>query len=665
MLQRLAPLQALAPEALAPLTGYRQDAARLRTRLEAAGETHADWARALREAHERYGDVAGLSDEAAAALRALKLAHLTPDPAEPWRWLGALLLAGSLAAAGVLSRVSLPPVVIVALVGGGLWALLWPRQPRLARICRGLRAHAMAEPVLQGDDAQLLELADRHAAFLNHGAEIERYAAGEREAAQRLAAAQERWDAFEDRWRPLQAALRLAFGREVDLQAATEALPLAIAQRATASEQAKRLETVAGVAGLEQLAPGSPAAESGPDGARLLTYAVARHALSPDAEVAELQRWLAEADRHWPSWREGALRADAAAAREAQRAALRAEWRQQRHNLAGAVATERASEAQFAEEVARAREEAHAGLSPNLRWTNPMEMRQAWRQRSALLAREVAQAQQLDTHLHAVGAESVAGLFELATNADYELRRQHDAWQALLIEYPDLPPADLDLSADQDLRHGPFAVAAEAATQAEAAAERARGQALAAAEALARAQGADPIDVAAVELEIAELREEIDNLRFERDALALAHEALFNASQTTLEGQARLLEVAAAAHLEALSGVVGRRVRCDPEMRLSAIEANGQALSLAQLSQGARDQLALAIRFAIKDLIADQVALPMILDDPFLNWDAERAAVAAAALQRSAARGEQVWLVSHRPELAAWGEPIRVTDASG
>ena len=670
MLERLAPLHALAPEALAALAGYRQEAARLRTRLEAAGETHADWARALAEAHERFGDVAGLSSEAAAGLRALKLAHLTPDPAEPWRWLGALLLSGSLAALGVMLALDPLLVAVGALAGGGLWALAWPRQPRLARVRRTLRRLAAVEPVLQGDDAHHLELADRHAALLNHGEEIERFAAGEREAAQRLAGAQERWDAFEERWRPLQRALRPGGGRDVDLQAAAEALPVANKQRAAALEQGARLAAAAGVASLDQLADGAPAAASGPDGARLLEYARARagragDALVPDAAVADLQRWLAAAEGEWAKWRLAAEREDAAAQRAAERQLLYEQLRQQLSSLAQVVAEERAGEAQRDEELVRAREAAHSGLNASLRWPAAAELRQAWRQRSALLNREAAQAQQLHTHVRAVGAESVAGLYELATHADYELRRQHEAWQALLAEHPDLPPADLELSADLDLRHGPFAAAAEGATQAEAAAERARGQALAEAEALARAQGTDPIDVAAVELEIEELRQEIAALRFERDALAMAHEALFAASQTTLEGQARQLELAAAAQLEALSGVVGRRIRCDAEMRISAIEANGQPLSLAQLSQGARDQLALALRFAIKDLIADQVALPMILDDPFLNWDAERAAAAAAALQRLAAQGEQLWLVSHRPELAAWGEPIRVTETSG
>jgi hypothetical protein len=339
--------------------------------------------------------------------------------------------------------------------------------------------------------------------------------------------------------------------------------------------------------------------------------------------------------------------------------ALRAQHQLQLDNLTRVLDEELAVEQDLQAKLGAARAAAHAGLPAGVGWPTAAAMRLAWRERAALVAAERAQVQQLQTHLRAVGAASVAGLAELATRVDYQVRRQHEAWEALLREHPDLPPADLE-GADQAAAHPGFAAVTAAASEAEAAAERARGEALAAAEALARAQGADPIDVAAVELEMQELAEEIREGRLQRDALALALQALQRASQTTLEQQARHLEVAATTHLARLSGVTGRRVRCDAEMRISAVEASGLPLSLAQLSQGARDQLALALRFAIKDLIADQVALPMILDDPFLNWDGDRAAAAAEALRRSAADGEQLWLVSHRRELADWGLPVEV-----
>ena len=85
-------------------------------------------------------------------------------------------------------------------------------------------------------------------------------------------------------------------------------------------------------------------------------------------------------------------------------------------------------------------------------------------------------------------------------------------------------------------------------------------------------------------------------------------------------------------------------------------------MTTAQLSQGAKDQVALALRWAIADLMADDVGLPLVLDDPFLNWDADRSQRVAEALRSAAAEGRQVWLLSHRAELGGWGTPVGVTE---
>jgi hypothetical protein len=667
-LARLAPLEGLDPAQRAALPGHRQEAARLRARLEGASERHAEWAQALREAQERFGVVVRFGEPVAAALEHFKRVAHAPDPAEPWRWIGALLLSGTLAAVGIGLALADPLPVVAAAGGAGVvWLLLWPRQPRLVRARRRLRELVAEEPALYGDDAHLLELADRHAAYRSYGDDIERFAASEREAAERLADASALWEAFEARWAAVHRALRGASGGAlVDLEGAAEELIAARKLRAEADALAAVVVEAAGVERLAALDDGAPAAGSGHDGALLLAFAGERLGLRGDASVGELQRALAAAGAaRWGAWRREAELEDARAAQQARLAALGAQQAQQLDNLTRVLDEELVAEGECREAVRRACTAAHAGFPAGVAWPNAAALRLAFRERTALVAAEKAQVEQLQTHLRAVGAVSVAGLEEMATLADYEVRRQHEAWEALLLEHPDLPPADLEVGTDEAASHPGFAAATAAAAAAEGAAERARSDALVAAEALARAQGGDPIDVAAVELEMEELAEEIRDGRLQRDALALALQALQRASHTTLEGQARRLEVAATAHLGRLSGVTGRRVRCDAEMRIGAVEASGVPLSVAQLSQGARDQLALALRFAIRDLIADQVALPMILDDPFLNWDGERAAAAAAALRREVAGGEQLWLVSHRPELADWGEPVRVRDASG
>lgn len=667
-LTRLAPLLALAPEQRAALRGHRQEAARLSARWEAARETHAAWLRALAEANDRFGAVADLSEETAAALRAFKHAVDTPDPAEPWRWLGALGVSGLGVATGVvLSLASWPLVAAVAAGAGLLWLLLWPRQPRLKRLRRSLRAQAARVPALHGGDAEVLEFAERYAAYLGYREEIEGYATGEREAAERLAATSAQNEAFNARWGALQRALSEGTDADgVDLEAAADALQGALAQRAEAREQAQAVAQAAGVGNPETLIPEAPAQHSGPDGARLLAWGMARGGVSEEARVTELDAFIADCDAsRWSQWASHAAAEDAAERRRAREAELLARQQRQAAILTEALERELTHEAGLRAAEQAAQDAALTGLPVGTSWPSAAALRLAWRQRTALLAAGQARAQQLETHLRAVGAAQVEELLASAGNAHYEARRQHGLWEALVLEHPDLPPADLEVGGSFDTQQVSFVAAGEAAARAQTAAEAAREAALAAAEALARAQGTDPIDVAAVELEIEELRAEVATGCFERDALALALKTLQRASQTTLEGQARQLEVTAAAHLEELSGVRGRRLRFDADMRASAVEADGQTLSMPQLSQGARDQLALALRFAIKDLISDQVALPMILDDPFLNWDAARAAAAAAALQRAAARGEQLWLVSHRPELARWGEPLTIREASG
>src|SRR5690606_18888897 len=90
-------------------------------------------------------------------------------------------------------------------------------------------------------------------------------------------------------------------------------------------------------------------------------------------------------------------------------------------------------------------------------------------------------------------------------------------------------------------------------------------------------------------------------------------------------------------------------------------EPDGALCSVAQLSQGTQDQLYLALRLAIADLVGGEVPLPLILDDPFVHCDADRLARIQEAL-RQAARERQIILFSHRADLAAWGSPARVEE---
>jgi uncharacterized protein YhaN len=122
---------------------------------------------------------------------------------------------------------------------------------------------------------------------------------------------------------------------------------------------------------------------------------------------------------------------------------------------------------------------------------------------------------------------------------------------------------------------------------------------------------------------------------------------------------AERLEAAATAYFATFSGVEGRRVVLDEAFAAHVVEPGGDAAAPEQLSQGARDQLAVALRLAVADLLAADVRLPLVFDDPFLNWDEARTERLAVAL-KALARDRQVVVLSHRGAVAGWGEAVVV-----
>jgi energy-coupling factor transporter ATP-binding protein EcfA2 len=172
-------------------------------------------------------------------------------------------------------------------------------------------------------------------------------------------------------------------------------------------------------------------------------------------------------------------------------------------------------------------------------------------------------------------------------------------------------------------------------------------------------QGAIGPNLAQLEIKIRGMEEELVRLRFERDALVLAYGWVGEAAERFRGTYREDLERRVSEQFAALTGRVGRRVRVDDRFRLVPVEPDGSAFSPAQLSQGARDQLHLAIRLAVADLLSGTVPLPLFLDDPFVHFDRERLEHLRVALERLA--GSRQWvLLTHRADLATWGAPVEV-----
>ncbi|HEY8496303.1 MAG TPA: AAA family ATPase [Limnochordales bacterium] len=175
-----------------------------------------------------------------------------------------------------------------------------------------------------------------------------------------------------------------------------------------------------------------------------------------------------------------------------------------------------------------------------------------------------------------------------------------------------------------------------------------------------RLQGSQVINIAQAQEQLAALRRERDALALEARAMARAHQELA-AAVAEYQGTHRVrLAETATRYFQRFSGR-NRRVELDEGFAVKVVEPDGQECAVAQLSQGAQDQLYLALRLAIADLVGGSAPLPLLLDDPFVNCDAERLARIRAALEEASVQ-RQIVLFSHRNDFAAWGRPVHMEE---
>ncbi|MGB4002245.1 MAG: hypothetical protein WBL59_05190, partial [Bacillota bacterium] len=116
------------------------------------------------------------------------------------------------------------------------------------------------------------------------------------------------------------------------------------------------------------------------------------------------------------------------------------------------------------------------------------------------------------------------------------------------------------------------------------------------------------------------------------------------------------LEEAAMKYFERITGVPGRVVIIDDDFKVR-LDVNGENCDIAQLSKGAQDQLYIALRLAISDLLSSDINLPLIFDDPFVTSDSERLDKIGAALSHLG-RERQIIVLSHNEDLRNWGVPV-------
>ena len=157
-----------------------------------------------------------------------------------------------------------------------------------------------------------------------------------------------------------------------------------------------------------------------------------------------------------------------------------------------------------------------------------------------------------------------------------------------------------------------------------------------------------------LEAQLAQKQEQLSSLQGEYDAIALAMDALSQANTVLQNRFSPALGARAAEIFSAITGGRYDRVLLSRDFSLSA-EPVGDPVgrSVRLLSQGAADQLYLAVRLAICDMVlpADK-RVPLILDDALVTFDDERLHAALDYLLEESQRRQILLFTCQKREMA-------------
>jgi len=143
-------------------------------------------------------------------------------------------------------------------------------------------------------------------------------------------------------------------------------------------------------------------------------------------------------------------------------------------------------------------------------------------------------------------------------------------------------------------------------------------------------------------------------------------QAIEVAEQATLKTAARYLEEHMGPAVERVTGGRYREVQVDDQSLAFRVRApeTGTLVDARQLSQGTSDQLFLAARLGLVRLVTMDRRPPIILDDPFVTFDEERARRALELLKEVATeQGFQVLLLTCSDRFDALADELIVLDA--
>jgi len=292
---------------------------------------------------------------------------------------------------------------------------------------------------------------------------------------------------------------------------------------------------------------------------------------------------------------------------------------------------------------------------------DPALARKRWHSRTLLRDELANERSALNGVLKAQGVPDVAGLKGKHYQILDAVSDAFSRWKSLIESMPGLPeteaaddPAAIEMKLEQlrvkehDLRQKVETLTISI-TQNE---DKLRG-----------IQGQNPMNIAEAEQRLADLQREKGELSDLVEALTLAHRTLRESIDQYQAAYRERLAATTTVFFAKLSGVPEeeRHIELDKSFHL-AIVTRGRTSEPIQLSRGAQDQLYIALRLAIAELLSGGVDLPFIFDDPFLNCDSERLELIRDCLGNRATE-QQLLLLTHREDLESWGRKVTLTEA--
>lgn len=174
-------------------------------------------------------------------------------------------------------------------------------------------------------------------------------------------------------------------------------------------------------------------------------------------------------------------------------------------------------------------------------------------------------------------------------------------------------------------------------------------------------------DTADLRREIAALDEARAALDDELAALELAQSTIAAVAGEMHRDFAPKLNEAIGSAVSAFTGGRYDSVRLAEDLHMRTVTADSRIVDLTSLSGGTVDQFYLGLRLALLDLFTEgQEPVPLILDDPFVQYDDDRAREAMAFLTEVARSRQVILMTCHtrEPSFAPDAHLINLADAA-